>query len=830
MRKILTLAILMLLLAPLTMNAEGSMHYLRLKDSYWSGPLVLGANNTFTVEVESTYKGEISGISANLTVFDMAGSNYSGNFSYSGSLFEGQTLLMNFQIFVPSDAYASYYKAQLTINYTADGSPVTQTMDLYVTIHGTPDVRCSLSSTVKPGYPATAYLELYNEGDGVARDVRARITPSSPNVQVSSPVDAGILNPGDKRNFSITLYIGDTADEAVTVTVTVTWISQTGVGGQFTCTQALGVSEMPPKGLKINTNDTYLEPGKVNEIHLLIENEGNEDAYRASLTIQSPPNAAIEGDNKFNLGDFSPGESKCIIVKMYVSPSISGPMEVSSTLEWYDSGSEHHSKSSVLGFYVKIKPGPFLVAYSDKRVLTPGAQEIVGITLRNEGNESARSIRVNFVPSKDLAVLSASGVQLDNLAPGQGADISLLLYTPNVSYGGLTLTLQVSYLDEHDRAKEQMIPLSFITQSPSAPLISIAPLDTELTVDAINELRVKLKNEGGPADDLVVKISLPSLELGSIVGEDYAYVDHLDKGESVIRNFSVYLSPKAYGAVQFLVHVSYKDEAGISHQNILSFGVRAIGKPQIEVAHVSTIPSPIYPGDLNVKLVVVITNVGNYVAKNLKVNLTPIRGVLKPSSSGSNTFVIPALPPDQTVDVTFLVDIDSSAKPGRYEATLVSDLGNSTIPIQIYEKARFKLLKLYIPGKPKPGDRGVKLTLVMKNEAKATAKDVVIEIITPYLVGTTSLAIGDIPGMSNASAIVEVDIDKNAPTNVPVDIKISWKQEERSLYQTIHANITLFKGSKAWWEGYVWMTLLTIIIVAVIAALPVIKRVILKGI
>ncbi len=828
MKRALTLIMLLLLVAPLTVHAKGNGYYLKLKDSYWSTPLVLGANNTFTVEVESTYKGEISGISANLTVFDIAGSDYSGNFSYSGSLFEGQTLLMNFQIFVPSNAYASYYKAQLVVNYTVDGSPVTQIIYLYVTIQGTPDVRCSLSSTVKPGYPAAAYLELYNEGDGVARDVRARITPSSPNIQVSSPIEAAILNPGDKRNFSITLYIGDMADEAVTITVTVTWISQTGVGGEFTCTQALGVSEMPPKGLRVDTNDTYLEPGKVNEMHLLIRNEGNEGAYRASLRVQPPPNAAIQGSNKFDLGDFSPGESKCVIVDMYVSPSSSGPIEMSSTLEWYDSGSEHHSRSSVLGFYVKIKPGPFFIAYSDRRVLTPGAQEIVDITLRNEGNETARSIRVNFIPSKDLAVLSTSGIQLDDLAPGQGADIPLLLSTPNVSYGGLALTLQISYLDEHDRIKEQVVPLSFITKSPSVPLISIAPLDTELTVDEVNMLRVRLKNEGGPANDLVVKISLPSLELGSVVGEDYAYISRLDKGDNVIRNFSVYLSPKAYGAVQFLVHVMYKDEAGISHQNILSFGVRAVGKPQIEVAHVSTIPSPVYPGDMNVKLVVIITNVGNYVAKNLKVNLTPIKGVLRPSSSGSNTFIIPALPPNQAMDVTFLIDINSSAKPGRYEATLVSDLGNSTIPIQIYEKARFKLSKLYIPGRPKPGDRGVKLTLVMTNVAKATAKDVVIEVITPYLIGTTSLAIGDIPGMSNASAIVEVDIDKNAPVNVPVDVKISWKQEERSLYQTIHANITLYKGSKAWWEDYVWMTLLTIFVVVVIAALPVIKKIISK--
>ncbi len=828
MRKPIILLIAILLIPPIP--SSYSQAYLELKDAYWSTPtLAFGATNTFTVEVESTYSGTLSGISATLTVFDVAGSDYSGTFSYAGSLFEGQVLVMDFDIFLPTDASASHYRAQLVIDYSADGTPLTQTMDLYVTVQGSPEVRCRLSANVKPGWPATAYLTVTNEGDGVARRVTVTVTPASPNVQTSSPIEIGTLDPGESRKVPLTLYIGDSADESVTLTATVTWLAQVGNGGQYTCTQALMVTEEPVRGLDVATNTTLLEPGKTNRVYLLVRNEGEDHAYKATLTLQPPLEASIDGSNVIQLDDLDPGQEKCVPVNISVAPTSFGPLQMMAVLEWYDSGSESHSRTITLGFYVKVLPGPYLVAYSDTRVLSPGTEQMVSIVLRNEGEETARSVRIDFVPSKDLAILSASGVQVGDLPPGEAAKMTIVVSAPNMSYGSLALSLQVSYLDQHDHMREQVIPLSFISESPSTPLISVIPIDTELTVDETSELRVSIKNEGGPARNVVIKISPSSPELGAVVGADYALIDFLDKGEEVTKSFTVYLSPNAYGAVQFLVHIKYEDEAGVAHQELNSLGVKAVGKPQIEVAHVSTVPSPVYPGDLNVKLMVLLTNVGNYLAKDLRVNLTTIPGVIEPSSLGTDTFLIPALPPNQAIEVTFLVDINENAKPGRYEVKLVSDYGNFTLPLQIDEKAVFKLLRFSAPNSPRPGDRGVKLSLVMKNEARATAEDVVIEIVTPYLVGTTSLALGEVPPLSNASAILEVDIDEHAPVEIPVDIKITWKQEGRSLHQTIQAKLKLAEKGRGWWESYTWMILVTVVAIGAILVIPELKKIILGG-
>ncbi|MCC6028727.1 MAG: hypothetical protein LM591_01040 [Candidatus Korarchaeum sp.] len=816
MRKMPMILLLIISIDTLPISGE---NYFIIKDSYWEGySLVLGANNTFVVEARSSYSGILSDINATLKIYNFVSSDYTTSFSYPGSLSKGQSLYMRFTVSVPANAYASHYKAELFLRFKADGMPQNQAIPLFITIQGSPRVVCSISGSLRPGWPATIYIEVENIGDGVARNVMISLTPTSLGVQVASPIDLGLMNPAESRKVQTEVYVADNVDEAVTITATVTWGAQVGTGGQYTTTQTLPVSEVGPKGVSVFAKDIYLEPGVNNTVSLLVENEGDEWAYRAKMTIQTPPGVSVIGSNTFDLGDLGPGKLKMIPVSLSILPQVSGPIQILASLRWLDAGGEERTSSSTLGFYVRIPTGPFLTAFSDKRVLKPGVPESVVIYLKNDGNETARNIRASLIASKDLAVLSETGVSVGDLEPGASKGISTLLYAPNMSYGSLILTVELNYMDEHDSTRTQAIPISFITESPKQPLLILIPLNNELKNDETNELCVEIKNEGGLAKDLRIELAFPSPEIGSIVGTGRAYIESLDRGESALRNFTVYLSPNVYGAVQMIARISYRDESGIDHMDVTTLGVRASGEPRIEVAHVSTVPTPIYPGDSNVKLVTLITNVGSYVAKDLRLNLTSLPSYVEPSYSGSDTFLIPALPPGQSMEVRFILKIKENARPGRYELKLVSKYGEAKLPLQIDEKASFELIELNASGKPRPGDRGVKLSLILRNRADVTANDAVIEIVTPYLIGTTSLAIGDVPARSNASAIMEVDIDKQAPLQIPIDIKITWKQDGRSLSQTIKASLNLVSGGVEPWG------ILIVIVLSLVTLLAIFRR------
>lgn len=812
------------LLAVLRLGTSGIQasggSYVILKDSYWEGlTVVLGANNTFIIELSSSYSGILSDFQANLMIYDFVSSTYSTSSSYPGSIFRSQSLYLRFNVSVPSNAYASHYRAELLLNFRADGLPQTQRIPLFITVQGAPKLRCTISGDVRPGWPATAYLDVSNVGDGVARNVVVSLTPTTVGVQVASPIEVGIMNPMESRRVPFEVYAGDNVDEAITITATVTWNAQVGPGGQYTTTQTLEVLEVGPKGLEVSTKDYYLNPGKVNTVMLSVENEGGEWAYRARLIIQTPPSVAVMGSSSFDLGDIAPGGVTLVPVNLSLSSLESGPVQVLANLEWLDSGGERRASSSTLGFYVRVPAGPYLVASSNTKALKPGVPEPVGILLRNEGQEAARRVRMNIIPSKDLAVLSDSGFYLGDIEPGGVVEVSILLYAANVSYGTLILTVELNYLDEHDSTRNQVTQLSFITEPPKQPLLTIIPLNSELETDETNVLEVKVKNEGGIATDLRIELAFPSPELGSIVGTGRAYIESLGRGESAVRNFTLYLSPKVYGAVQLIARLSYRDESGVDHFDVTTLGVRASGQPRIEVAHVSTIPTPVYPGDSNVKLVVLVTNLGNYVAKDLRLNITSLPPLVEPSYSGSDTFLIPALPPGQSAEARFLLTVKGEAKPGRYDLKLVSKYGEVSLPLQIDEKAHFKLVEFSVSGRPKPGDRGVKMSLVLRNEAEVDASDALIEVITPYLTGTTSLAMGDVPGRSDASAVMEVDIDKQAPLEVPLDIRVSWKQEGRSLSQTIKTTLVLQRG-----DEIITLATTVILITIVLLSLAVVAR------
>ncbi len=786
------------LLAALRLGLSGQIadaSYINLRDAYWEGlTVVLGATNTFVVELSSSYSGTLSNFQATLRIYDFVGTTYSTPSSYSGSLFKEQALYLKFNVNVPSNAYASHYRAELTLNFNADGFPQSQRIPLFVTVQGRPKLRCTISGNVRPGWPTTLYLDVSNLGDGVARNVMVSLTPTTLGVQVASPIEIGIMNPMERRQVPLEVYVGDNVDEAITITATVTWDAQVGTGGQYTTTQTIEVSEVGPRGLRASTRDYYLDPGRVNTVILYVENEGNEWAYRASLSIQTPPGIAAMGSSSLDLGDLAPGKVLIIPVNLSLSSLESGPVQVLATLEWLDSGGERRTSSSTLGFYVRVPAGPYMVALSDTRVLRPGVQEPVRIFLKNEGQEVARRVRANLVPSKDLAVLSETGFHLGDVEPGGTVEIPTLLYAVNISYGSLMLTLELSYLDEHDSIRTQVIPISFITEPPKRPLLILIPLNPELETDEISTLEVKVRNEGGVARDLRIELAFPSPELGSIVGTGRAYIDSLERGGSAVRNFTLYISPNVYGAVQLMARLSYRDESGVEHLDISTLGLRASGRPRIEVAHVSTLPTPVYPGDSNVKLVVLVTNLGNYMAKDLRLNVTSLPQSVEPSYPGSDTFLIPALPPGRSVEAIFLLNVREGARPGRYDLRLVSKYGETSLPLQIDEKAYFKLIELIVPGRP--GDRGVRMSLILSNEAGVDASDVMIEVVTPYLTGTTSMAVGDVPGRSNVSALMEVDIDRQAPPEIPLDIRVSWKQEGRRLSQTIKTTLVLQKGNE----------------------------------
>ncbi len=780
--------LMLLMLIPLV---DGSASYLEVYDRGWSGLFILGATNTYFVRLKSLFSGQITDLQGELTVYDLAGSDVTSTASFTGSLFPGQVAELDFSVFIPANAVASHYKANLKLTYLADGVPMEENFPLLITVTGTPRVEASLLGEVRPGWPSQVLLKVKNKGDGVAREVRVSLRPNTPYASISSPVDFGVLEPGEEKSKAITAFVSS-ADEAVSFTLVVTWRDEFNNAGQDTYVSAVPAVGGPFPDVSVSVNRTELLPGE-NEVKLIVRNDGSDDAL--NVTVELGPSSLAVSPSRVKVGRLRSGEERWYLLKVQVSPEARGPVSIPVTVSYEDEGREKHTYTMSFGFYVDVIQGPQLVAFLTKKVVRPASQEVVGIILRNLGDVSARDVKVDVSPSKDLAILTESGAYIPELSPGDTYLLEIMVSTPKNVYGSLPLTLTMNYLDEYDRQREKVITLSLIAEDVDEPVLSALPVNYTLSPDEVNPLLIKVNNEGGDAKDLVLRLVVPQ-ELGAVVSSDFVYLRRLSSGESVTVNYSVYLTPKVYGAIQMALHVKYKDSAGREAEELIPIGVRASGNPEIEVMSVSTSPPSIFPGDYNVVVTVMVTNVGNYVAKKVRLKLQTVEGSIEPSSAGSDEFLLPYLPPGESAPVTFRVDVKDTAKPGRYNLKLNTGYGEAYVPIEVETKAKFRLVALKTVKPARPGDKGVKLLIVIRNEERVTAEDVRVEIVTPYLVGTTSAALGDVPKGLNSSLILEVDVDQNAPLVVPLDIKVSWKQGGRSLSQTIPAKLHLAGASK----------------------------------
>ncbi|MEM2617352.1 MAG: hypothetical protein QXL64_07480, partial [Thermofilaceae archaeon] len=95
------------------------------------------------------------------------------------------------------------------------------------------------------------------------------------------------------------------------------------------------------------------------------------------------------------------------------------------------------------------------------------------------------------------------------------------------------------------------------------------------------------------------------------------------------------------------------------------------------------------------------------------------------------------------------------------------------------------------------GGRGYKLVYEVENLSNSTAEDVRVEVFSPFITGTTSVYLGTLWAGERKLAIFEVNVDPAAPLGqLPLDVKVSWTQQQRSLSQYSRSYIVVEKPAE----------------------------------
>ena len=353
----------------------------------------------------------------------------------------------------------------------------------------------------------------------------------------------------------------------------------------------------------------------------------------------------------------------------------------------------------------------------------------------------------------------------------------------------------------------------------AGPIIRVELLNETLSSNAVNNVTLTVKNEGG-SDALSITLQITPLNTYLIiVGSNVYTIERLGPNESREITVKIYVPKSVSGATALRVGAIFMDESLRSQEVVYNFGFIITGNVEFALQRSCQTPSKVFPGDSNIILTAIIVNTGSEEATHLNATLKLPEGI-KPSWAKSNNVYVGNAFPDTPVECRFYLDIEESTPPRLYnlELELVHDNGKSslTVPLLISEKANFEIVDLNIsPREIHPGDRGIKIQVGIKNSGNVEAKEVVIKLVGSSFSGMTTSFLGVLNPNDEAKAIFDVDISELATTGENwLQFQISWTQEGRSLTQNIFYKIEISSSNPYFYVYFLAPTIIAIVIVA----------------
>jgi hypothetical protein len=241
-----------------------------------------------------------------------------------------------------------------------------------------------------------------------------------------------------------------------------------------------------------------------------------------------------------------------------------------------------------------------------------------------------------------------------------------------------------------------------------------------------------------------------------------------------------------------------------------------IYRGELHVQAVSTNPVKMYPDSKAVQVTVTLANSGQGISKDVQVILQ-LKPPFAPSSSGSDKLFLGNLPPGQTSNANFVVDVAENATFGQYSILLAEAISDRLVPIgqvplYVAEKVNFQILSIN-PSAVHPGDSGDVISVRIKNAGSVKAQAVRVELqVGNFFTGTLTDFLGDMLAGENKTALFTVDIDSKAPVGLfKMDLRFDWTQDNNALDNTYPISLRVQPAGPP-------STLIAIVAIIVIAA------------
>jgi len=418
------------------------------------------------------------------------------------------------------------------------------------------------------------------------------------------------------------------------------------------------------QNFSIDDVGSSLDVGGDGTVSGTITNDGPEDVENAVLVVATNASDVAPRQSEVVLGDIEEGESVVFEYPVSVRSGVPpGDRQVSFVVQ-FETEDGVRGRSAPLAAQVTVEePDDDLTVTAVESDLEPGERGTVAVTVENAGEDAEDAVL--SLQSLSSAVLFGespnTSVFVGDWAEGEErtVEVSAVAGDP-LSPGDYPVRASLSYTDA-DNEPGRAGPVTFgVGVGEATDAFELVATDASVPVGEEGTVGVTLRNTGDDASEATVSLS----SLGSDLrvgprGNATAFVGDWPEGEERTVEFQVTAANDSERREYPLrTSVAYTDDDGDAARSEPStFGVEPLGEQAFALSNVS---ANLSVGDEGV-VTGTVTNEGPGDAENAVVTL-----VLDDENVNAQErqFAVGSLPAGESANVSFSVEVASSAEPG----------------------------------------------------------------------------------------------------------------------------------------------------------------------
>ena len=356
--------------------------------------------------------------------------------------------------------------------------------------------------------------------------------------------------------------------------------------------------------------------------------------------------------------------------------------------------------------------------------------------------------------------------------------------------------------NKNKNKRRKLIPLctlcmvfALLLFSPLYPVVSVDAAFSSITITNVkptefspgdtSKVVLTVKNNGG-RDASDIRLSFQGTEIISPVGPKVVNINTLNSWCSKEVEITMHVKEEAPNGI-YPIPVSClwteyhfdpkKGDVDVTARSAeLGVYFSVIGEGMLNIGDVSTDPTDVKPGNMDVKITAFIENSGEAAAKDVEAKLICNRAEFKPSWSGTDRSYMGRLNSGDSKEAIFHVDVTENIDAKVYSIPLRIQYKDTSgreyevmreLEILVEPKPEFEIVSYSTePASISAGDTGVILHVGIRNMGSEKAESVSVratgEAEVPFDFDVKSDYVGNLEMDEDWTAVLKFDVDKDA--------------------------------------------------------------------